>query len=161
MLIITHHLQRCDHSVSLLMAHAKKKSASGAVSELPCDRDDSLLLRYIKNLPVARESKQPPFKVILIVTRTFQLDSAVRGQHRIRQRPRVGMRLYPGPAPTVGETPAPSRQHLISCLHLTTPPSRARASCPETGGRCSAPCPQSPRLHPSVTGCSPPLMMIP
>ena len=47
------------------MAHAKKKPASDAVTEggsvickkLPCDRDDSILLRYIKNLPAARESK--------------------------------------------------------------------------------------------------------
>ena len=49
------------------MAHAKKKSATGTsavggrdtCNKLPCDRDDSLLLRYIKNLPTARESNPP------------------------------------------------------------------------------------------------------
>ena len=53
------------------MAHAKKKSASDAVTEggsvickkLPCDRDDSILLRYIKNLPAARESNPHLFLI--------------------------------------------------------------------------------------------------
>ena len=60
------------------MAHAKKKSASGTVAvggrdicnKLPCDRDDSLLLRYIKNLPPARESNPPLLKYNFTSTTT-------------------------------------------------------------------------------------------